>query len=150
MNAHPQYATFPVTHIVLVKMIHYSKVGCSIDLYSDCFCISDGQQSKVTVTSATLYSLSEVTLTGYGIQLEPRAACRGSHRARTHVWSEVWRHALTAGHGWSHCSAMADTSAVEISSTISGSSRLLTVVDVGKSESLFCLYGILSYAYWFL
>ena len=45
------------------------------------------------------------------------------------------RRCLTAGRGWSRYSITADTSVVEVSSTISGSCRPLTALGVGQSES---------------
>ena len=51
------------------------------------------------------------------------------HRARACVWSVVWNRCLTAGRGWSHCNIGSIISAVEVSSTTSGSCRPLTVDD---------------------
>ena len=70
----------------------------------------------------------------YGIQAERHAACRRYLRAWTRVWSAAWKPRLTAGRGWSRCRTTVDTSAVEISSTISGSSRPPTAAGASESE----------------
>ena len=53
-------------------------------------------------------------------------AYRRYHRARACVWSAEWKRFLTAGRGWFHCKLMDVISAVEVSSTSSGSCRPLT------------------------
>ena len=78
------------------------------------------------------FSLTDVTEADDVMQVRTGVAFRELHRARRCVWSADWRRCLTAGRGRSRCRWPVDISAAEVSSTVSGLCRPLTVRKAGQ------------------